>query len=80
MSAITRLTETGDLLSEAGYACDRINNLLTGITLRAGLMLKECQEESTRRRLVEIVEAGSEAGRHSQRMQRSIFDRERTNS
>ncbi len=62
------------LASECGRVSDKLNNLLTGIQIKAGLLLERAQSTAEREGLRLILEASSEAAAHSARL-RELSDK-----
>jgi hypothetical protein len=62
-----------DLATECGFVADRLNNLLTAIQLKAGLLLESSTDAFTRERLRKIVALSGDAASYSTRL-RNLSD------
>jgi hypothetical protein len=60
------------MLKETVDTCDKVNNLLTGVSLRAGLLMKRVQDEPALRGLGEIVDICTEAATYTHSLQKKI--------
>ena len=56
------------LAAECASVSDKLNNLLTGIQIKAGLLLEQSQSEHEREGLKMILKASKEAAAHSGRL------------
>lgn len=56
------------LAAECATVSDKLNNLLTGIHIKAGLLLQQAQSEYEREGLRLILETSKEAATYSERL------------
>jgi len=57
-----------ELAAECASVSDKLNNLLTGIQIKAGLLLERAQSDGEREGLKLILEASKEAANCSERL------------
>lgn len=63
---MNNIVTTNELAAECGLVADKLNNLLTAIHLRAGLMLK--REQPSEDGIRDILEISAEASKQSLRL------------
>jgi hypothetical protein len=59
-----------ELAAECARVSDKLNNLLTGIQIKAGSLLEQAQSITEREGLRLILEASTEAAAHSKRLRK----------
>jgi hypothetical protein len=62
-----------DLATECGFVADKLNNLLTAIQLKAGLLIEVSSDALAREKLGDIVAVAGDAASYSTRL-RSLSD------
>src|SRR3954462_13395601 len=68
-----RMISCEDLATECGFVADKLNNLLTAIQLKAGLLIEVSSDALARERLRDIVAIAEGAASYSTRL-RNLSD------